>query len=277
MSELLSSSEVATVGELAGQVALVVGGGSGIGSSTAALLRERGAEIVILGPDGPQVLAVAEGLNGLGISGDAADVEVCQAAVMAATDRWGRLDHLVSCAGIGTFGAVSDLDERDWQATMRANVETALAAARACLPAMIAAGGGTITLVASLAGLIAVPASAAYVASKHALIGLARSLAVDYGAHGVRCNAVCPGLVETPMGDHVMDTLGGAHGLSREEAYRRVARSAPLRTHAQPRDIAEVITFLISPRARVVTGQVIVADCGVMAADSSILAAFPDA
>jgi meso-butanediol dehydrogenase / (S,S)-butanediol dehydrogenase / diacetyl reductase len=265
----------ATAVSLDGTTALVVGGGSGIGAATALLFAERGARVVVCGPEGSGVEAVAEQAGGVAVVGDAADPEVSSRAAGSAVASWGRLDHLVSAAGVGTFGAVGDLGDGSWEATMRANVETGLSAARACLPHFVAAGRGSIALVSSLAGLLGVPSAAAYVASKHAVVGLARSLAVDYGPSGVRANAVCPGLVRTSMADAVMDVLGGPRGLTREDSYRRAAGVTPLRRYAEPRDIAEVIVFLAGPGAAVITGQTIVADCGAAAADSSLSAAFP--
>jgi NAD(P)-dependent dehydrogenase (short-subunit alcohol dehydrogenase family) len=215
----------------------------------------------------------AERVDGVAVVGDAADPEVCARAVEVAVARWGRLDRLVNCAGIGVFGTALDAKPADWNAVMRANLETTLVAAQACQPELIR-NRGSITAVSSLAGLVAVPNSVAYVTSKHALLGLIRSIAIDFGRQGVRANAVCPGLVRTAMADGVMDAMGAKAGLDRDESYRRVGAVTPLGAWAEPEDIAEVIAFLAGPRARVITGQVIVADCGVSAADLTFAAAF---
>jgi meso-butanediol dehydrogenase/(S,S)-butanediol dehydrogenase/diacetyl reductase len=252
-------------GELSGKVALVTGGGSGIGAAATALLRRRGAEVVVLGPDDAGLREVAAGAGAVAVAGDAADRADCEAAVAAATDRWGRLDALIGCAGIGTFGTALDTGEDEWHRVLRVNLDTAYMAARCALPALIRTGG-SIVLVSSLAGVVAVPGSAAYVTSKHALIGLVRSLAVDFGPHGVRANAVCPAMVRTPMADAVLASIGHAGG------YERAARLYPLRRGAEPEQIAEVIAFLAGPRSAVVTGAVLMADCGVSAADLSLSA-----
>jgi meso-butanediol dehydrogenase / (S,S)-butanediol dehydrogenase / diacetyl reductase len=257
--------------KLRGAHALVTGGGSGIGAATAALLRQRGAQVVILGPNGDALRTVAAATGAIPVVGDAAEADDCDTAAELAWERWGRLDSLVGCAGIGTFGSVLDTEEHEWHRVMRVNLDTAYIAARRCLPLLIHSKG-TVVLVSSLAGRIAVPGSAAYVASKHALIGLMRSLAADFGPHGVRANAVCPGMVRTGMADKVMDTLGAAAGLDRAQAYDRAASLNPLRKAAEPAHIAEVIAFLAGPRSAVVTGAVLMADCGVSAVDPSLTA-----
>jgi meso-butanediol dehydrogenase / (S,S)-butanediol dehydrogenase / diacetyl reductase len=252
-------------GEFAGKVALVTGGGSGIGAATTALLRRSGAEVVVLGPDDDGLREVAATTGAVPVPGDAARRADCDAAVAAATGRWGRLDTLICCAGIGTFGTVADTADDEWHRVMRANLDTAYVAARSCLPELVLTAG-TVVLVSSLAGVVAVPGSAAYVTSKHALIGLVRSLAVDFGPHGVRANAVCPAIVRTPMADAVLATLG------RGDGYQRAARLYPLRRGAEAGQVAEVIAFLAGPRSAIVTGAVLMADCGVSAADLSLTA-----
>jgi len=254
-----------------GKVALVTGGGSGIGAATVEVLRRAGAQVVILGPDADRVRAVAARTGALPVIGDASDAADCDTAVTLAEQRWGHLDALVSCAGIGTFGSVLDTDETEWHRVLRTNLDSGYVAARACLP-LLTASAGSVVLVSSLAGTRGVPGAAAYVTAKHALIGLVRSLAVDFGPAGVRANAVCPGLVRTPMADLVMDTLGGAAGLDRPTSYRRATSLTPLRRAAEPQDIAEVIAFLAGPRAAAITGAVLMADCGASTVDLSLSA-----
>jgi NAD(P)-dependent dehydrogenase (short-subunit alcohol dehydrogenase family) len=251
--------------EFAGRVALVTGGGSGIGAATTALLRRRGAQVVILGPDDAALREVAGRTGAVAVPGDAADRADCEAAVAAAVDRWGRLDTLVGCAGVGTSGTVLDTGEDEWRRVLRANLDTAYTAARCALPSLIRTGG-SVVLISSLAGVVAVPGSAAYVTAKHALIGLMRSLAIDFGPRGVRVNAVCPAMVRTPMADAVLAGLGRAGG------YEHAARLYPLRRAAEAEQIGEVIAFLAGPRSAIVTGAVLMADCGVSAADLSLTA-----
>src|SRR5205814_7682159 len=150
------------------------------------------------------------------------------------------LDVLVANAGGGGGGAALDTDPERWSEGIRLNLDTAFVAARAALPALIERGGGSIVIVSSLAGLFAGPGLAGYVTAKHALIGLTRSLARDYGPRGVRVNAVCPGWVRTPTGDEQMDLLGRRKGISREEAYALATSQVPLRRPAEPEEIASI-------------------------------------
>ena len=264
--------------EFAGAVVLVTGAGGGIGSATVELLQARGATVVAFGPQDARLDQLAELDRVIAVSGDAAsDLDIGR-AVTTALEHGARLDAVVCSAGIGTFGDVLEAGST-WHETFRGNLETAYVTARAAMPALISAGG-SIVIVSSLAGTVAVPESAAYTASKHALIGLTRSLAADFGPRGVRANVVCPGQVRTQMLDGVMDQLGAKAGLDRPRAYQRAAALTPLRRAAEPAEIAEVIAFLAGPRSSIITGAVLMADGGVSAVDlslSGLTMRFPDA
>ncbi|MBE3276199.1 SDR family oxidoreductase, partial [Klebsiella pneumoniae] len=142
---------------------------------------------------------------------------------------------------------------------------------RACLPSLIARRGNVL-FVASIASLAAGPQACGYVTAKHALIGLMRSVARDYGPQGVRANAICPGWVTTPMADEEMRPLMQAEGLSLAEAYQRVCRDVPLRRPASPEEIAEACQFLCSPQAAIISGATLVADGGASIVDVPTLA-----
>ena len=253
------------------RVAIITGGGTGIGAATARLFASEGANVVVTGRRPEPISRVAAELGGVAIAGDAADPTHAAEAVATALDRFGRLDIVVANAGIALGGSAGDVTGDDWQRTIDVNLTGPLLLTREALPVLIAGGGGSIVLVASVASLVSSDGSAAYDSSKAGVLGLARSLAVDYGPRGVRANAVCPGWVETPMADRSMDELAAERGITREEAYRLAAKHVPLRRPATAGEIAACCLFLASDESSVVTGTALVADGGGMAVDVASL------
>jgi NAD(P)-dependent dehydrogenase (short-subunit alcohol dehydrogenase family) len=235
-------------GDLAGRVALVTGGASGIGAATVALLRARGAVVVAadLRPgDGDEAL-------------DVTDEAAVDALVDAIVERHGRLDLAANVAGTpGVYAEVADAATDDWRATMAVNLDGLFFCLRAELRAMRHAGRGAIVNVASSAGRMGVPGLSAYSASKHAVLGLTRSAALEVARHGIRVNAVCPGSVRTPM---LRGFVGGD-----EDLLEKMGRRAPMGRLGEPEEIAEAVVWLLSDAARFVTGDAIAPDGGVAA------------
>jgi meso-butanediol dehydrogenase / (S,S)-butanediol dehydrogenase / diacetyl reductase len=256
---------------LDGRVALITGGGTGIGAATARVMAGCGAHPVVLGPDREPLEAVASETEGVAVVGDAADAACVQEAVARARERWGGVHVLVSCAGGGGMGAVQEMDDATWERGIRNNLTTAVVAARECLPELVAHSGSAV-IVSSRAGLSGPPRLSGYVTAKHALVGLVRSLATDYGPSGVRVNAVCPGFVRTRMADAVMDRLAERKDVGREEAYGWATAPAPLRRAADPEELGRVIAFLASDWASAVTGAILPVDCGWSAVDAATVA-----
>lgn len=255
-------------GGFKGKTALIVGGGSGLGAAVARTLVSRGAEVVIMGRRAGIVAATVEHLGGAAHAwcGDASVADDVDGAI-ALAESLGGLNVLVCCAGGGGMGSVTDLDDASWSQAFNATLNTAFVSARQALPAL-KRQRGNIVLVSSLAGLFAGPRAAGYVASKHALIGLTRSLARDYGPHGVRANVVCPGWIRTEKGDAIMSVVARQKELrSATEAYEMVTRDVPLRRAAYPEEVAKVICFLASDDAAIVSGAVLTADGGASAVD----------
>ena len=252
-----------------GRVSIVTGGATGIGLSVVEALISRGGQAVIAGPSDRALDAAAERTGAAMVVGDAGEPSVAHAALNLALDRWGRLDSVISCAGVPSFDNVQAASDEEWSRVLNANLRSAVTTVRTCLPALLDSRG-TIVLVSSLAGVLAVPNAAPYIVSKHALIGLARSLAGDFGPLGVRANVVCPGQTRTGMLEGVMTDAAGHLGITREEACRRAAALTPRRLAATPEEIAEVILFLAGPASAAINGAVIMADGGVSAVDLSM-------
>lgn len=254
------------------QVALITGGGTGIGAAVARQFAAEGGKVVLMGRRLEPLEAVAGPIGGVAVAGDAAAADDVRRALARARAEFGGLDVLVANAGGHGFGNVVETDDASWALATRLNLDTAFVCLRETMPELIARRGSAV-LLSSLAGHFAGPAVAGYVTMKHALIGLARSAARDYGRAGVRVNAVCPGWVRTPMADEEMQVLVGKHGLADiDAAYALVTRDVPLGRPATPEEVAEVVLFLASRQAAMVTGTSLLVDGGASAVDLPTLA-----
>jgi meso-butanediol dehydrogenase/(S,S)-butanediol dehydrogenase/diacetyl reductase len=260
-------------GRFAGRTALVTGAGTGIGAAVCRRIAAEGGNLVLTGRREAPLKEVAATLGGRSVV-VAADVAVAGevgAVVTAAVEAFGALDVVIANAGGHVPGAAADVDDESWSYSLHANLDSAFVTVRAALPHLMESHGNVV-VVSSIAGLFAGPGVAGYVTTKHALIGLTRSVARDYGRFGVRANAVCPGWVRTAMADEQMDELGRRLGIDRDEAYALVSKDTPLARVADPDEIASVIAFLASPEASAMTGSVVVADCGAGSVDLPTLA-----
>ncbi|MFN3994093.1 MAG: SDR family NAD(P)-dependent oxidoreductase [Tabrizicola flagellatus] len=259
-------------GRFAGKVALVSGGGTGIGAATARRLAGEGARVVLMGRRQAQLEAVAGPIGAAVCVGDAADPAGAETAVAVARERFGGLDVVVANAGGHGFATLSETTDADWDAARRANLDTAVILLRAALPELVRRRGA-IAVTASIASLAAPAGAFGYTVAKHAQIGLVRSIARDFGRQGVRCNAVCPGWVTTEMADAEMDELCARQGLaSREAAYALVTRDVPMGRPAHPDEVAAAIAFLCSSDAAMITGAVLTVDGGSTIVDVPTLA-----
>ncbi|HUE94790.1 SDR family oxidoreductase [Pseudomonas sp.] len=240
---------------------VITGAGTGIGEACARRLADEGHNLVLIGRRRQPLEQVAAQTGGLVLVGDAASSASWSDFIDEIRARFGGIDALLACAGGLGQGAITETSDEAWQTAMRSNLDSAFQSARACLPLLIERRG-SIVLLGSIASLAAGPQVCGYTTAKHALLGLNRSLARDYGPMGVRVNCVCPGWVRTPMADEEMQPLMQHFGEDLDAAYARVTADIPLRRPASAQEIASVCRFLISDEASIITGATIVADGG---------------
>jgi len=252
--------------QLKDKVAIISGGGTGIGAATAVRFRQEGAHVVIMGRRREPLEEVAKATGSLVFVGDAGDTADAKGAVALATEKFGGVDILVPNAGSTLRGGVADLSNEDWLGALHANLGTAYTLCREGLPSIIERKG-TIVIVSSLAGHFAPPTLAAYSTSKHALTGLTKSMARDYGPLGVRVNCVSPGWVRTTMADDAMTGIGSMMGTDREGAYKIATKNVPIRRPGNSEEVASIILFLASKESSLITGAVIMADGGAHVVD----------
>lgn len=251
--------------ELAKRRALVTGGGRGIGKAIALALAEAGAEVLITGRNPDELAAVAAATGGralradLAVRGDADRLAQDLAEDAAAR---GPIQILVNNAGISDSAPLEKTDDAMWDRILEINVTAPFRLTRALLPAMVKSGWGRIINVASNAGLTGYGYTAAYCASKHALIGFTRSLAIDVARAGVTVNALCPGWVETQMAADASARISKKTGRSAEEATAALVAMTPQRRLIDPSEVAHAALALCAEAARGIHGQTLVIDGG---------------
>ncbi|SFL49708.1 SDR family NAD(P)-dependent oxidoreductase [Geodermatophilus ruber] len=247
--------------ELTGSVAAVTGAGTGIGREISLRLAAEGADVVLTGrsTDAMEELAGrvrAGGRRALVVPLDLRDPDSITAAAKAADAEFGRVDVLVNNSGVGGPSApLVEMPLDEWEDTFRVNVTGTMLACKAFLPGMIARGSGSVVVIGSVTGKRPLVNRTPYAASKTALIGLVRTLAWELGPSGVRVNLVSPGGVEGPRIDWVLEQQARARGITVEEARADFAGGSPLQRLVRPRDVAEAVAFLASPRAAAITGE----------------------
>jgi NAD(P)-dependent dehydrogenase (short-subunit alcohol dehydrogenase family) len=238
-----------------GRVALVTGAGRGIGRATAELLTARGAGVMAVARSEDELAA-------LGLAYTVADlgtVEGCADAVEQTEQRLGSIDILVCNHGIGSAHerVVQEQDPATWDETMRINLDGPFHLSRLVLPGMIERRYGRLVYTSSTSGLIAEPAACAYNASKHGLLGLMRSVALDAGRYGVTSNAVLPGWVRTEMAERSARAEAAERGVTVDQIWEERAALYPAGRVATPQEVAELIAFLAAEESSGVSGEAV--------------------
>ncbi len=254
------------MGRLDGKVVVITGGAGGIGKAAGKRFVEEGADVLLVDLDEASLAAACAEIGSNQVSyfvGDVTRAEDNHAMVQCATERYGGVDAFLANAGIeGDVASILDYDEARFEQVMNVNVKGPFLGLRAAVPALAARGGGSIVITSSVAGVRGAPGVAPYVTSKHAVIGLMKSAALELAAQNIRVNTVNPSPVETRMMRSLEE--GMAPGAA-EEAKARMEDNIPLGRYAEPEDIANIMLFLISDDAKFINGAVYLADGGSMA------------
>lgn len=251
---------------LQGRVALITGGGSGIGKATAHLFAKEGASVVVADIDGEAASACAasieaEGGRASSVQGDVSDAEDARRIVEHAIDAFGRIEILFNNAGIGHVGTLHETEIDDWDRVIRIHVRGAFLMSKFTIPHMIERGGGVIINMSSAIAQTGLAQRAAYAAAKGAILSLTRSMAVDYAPHNIRVNALCPGTIYTPFVENYLKTSyadpdAALKGIKARQLTGELGRAE---------DVAHAALYLASDEARFVVGAPLIVDGGLSA------------
>lgn len=255
---------------LARKVALITGAGAGIGRSTALLFAEQGAKVVAqdlkaaAAEETVQLITKAGG-EAVAIGGDVTSRADAEAMVRKAVESYGRLDVLFNNAGIWRGGTILDISEEDWDRTMDVNVKGIYLVSRYAVQQMMRQEGGSIINAASVAALRGSPMSAAYNASKGAVLLLTKCMALDFGRYGIRVNCTCPGVIETQMAEELLSYRSLGDDDRKQALLETYEERHAVGRLGQPEDVAKVVLFLASDESSFVSGAAWQVDGGLSA------------
>ncbi|WP_336951370.1 SDR family oxidoreductase [Sphingobium aromaticivastans] len=252
-----------------GKVALVTGGGSGIGRGTSLLFAQAGAAVVVADVNGEAARRTVEEIAQTGgtasaFTVDVADAKACKEMVAFVRSQHGRLDYAYNNAGIteatltkgAPIPATHELPVEIWDRVLAVDLDGVFFSILAELPLMLESGGGAIVNTASLQGFIGFPRTAPYTAAKHGVVGVTKAIAKEYGGQGIRCNAVAPGVIETPLNDQVIHL---------PEYKGMLMSQIPTQRYGEPADIGRAVLWLCSDAASYVNGTTLAVDGGYLA------------
>jgi NAD(P)-dependent dehydrogenase (short-subunit alcohol dehydrogenase family) len=248
--------------ELDSKVALITGGTTGIGRDTAMLFAKNGAKVVISGrreTEGNETISLvrAAGGDGLFVKSDVSKSADIQSLIQKTIEKFGRLDLAFNNAGVeGQWKPIIEQSEEDWDSVIDINLKGVWLCLKYEIQQMLKQGSGAIVNMSSVAGLMGAAGAAVYVASKHGVIGLTRTVALEYAARNIRVNAVCPAVIETAMAERAF---------ADPEVNKRILAQHPIGRFGKPMEIAEAVLWLCSDKSSFMTGHYIVLDGGMRA------------
>lgn len=253
------STHNSCAGALHGRHAMVTGGGQGIGAAIARQLLAQGASVTVLGRKTAalQTVVALAPERCHAVSADVADAEQLATAFAQAVARFGAIDILVNNAGQAVSAPLMKTDQAMWNNMFAVNVTGTLLCIQQVVPQMRASGWGRIVNVASTAGLTGYPYVSAYCATKHAVLGLTKSLALELATQGITVNAVCPGYTDTDIVRSAIDRIVQTTGRSQEQALGELVRGNPQQRLVQPQEVADTVLWLCGAGATAITGQAI--------------------
>jgi NAD(P)-dependent dehydrogenase (short-subunit alcohol dehydrogenase family) len=250
------------MGRVDGRACVVTGAGSGIGRAIANRLAEEGGRVLCADVNGESAEETASSIGDAasGLATDVSDPAQVDAMVARCVELFGSVDVLVNNAGVNIPGVLHEVPDDVIDRTLAVNVKGPIYGCRAAIPHMLSQGGGSIVNVSSVNGIVSEPFLSVYSASKGAVVMLTKGVALDYAKQGIRCNAICPGWVDTPINYPHAEMLGGL-----QHVYDTIDSFQPIGRPGRPEEIANVALFLASDEASFMTGSIVSADGGMTA------------